>query len=81
MVLKANDRRTSCPCHDEFRGPRSDYVRQWYWARTRDKESHDPIPIPLGYHGLNLSRFKLSPVGMMRKLEERGPSSVVILVI
>ncbi|GFU74056.1 uncharacterized protein TNCV_1641812 [Trichonephila clavipes] len=26
MVLKANDRRTSCPCHDEFRGPRSDYV-------------------------------------------------------
>ncbi|GFV47597.1 uncharacterized protein TNCV_1775611 [Trichonephila clavipes] len=23
MVLKANDRRTSCPCHDEFRGPRS----------------------------------------------------------
>ncbi|GFU47095.1 hypothetical protein TNCV_2616641 [Trichonephila clavipes] len=27
MVLKANDRRTSCPCHDEFRGPRSDYVR------------------------------------------------------
>ncbi|GFX86836.1 uncharacterized protein TNCV_3751091 [Trichonephila clavipes] len=30
MVLKANDRRTSCPCHDEFRGPRSDYVRQVY---------------------------------------------------
>ncbi|GFV31157.1 uncharacterized protein TNCV_4314821 [Trichonephila clavipes] len=28
MVLKANDRRTSCPCHDEFRGPHSDYVRQ-----------------------------------------------------
>ncbi|GFV58063.1 mariner Mos1 transposase [Trichonephila clavipes] len=28
MVLKVNDRRTSCPCHDEFRGPRSDYVRQ-----------------------------------------------------
>ncbi|GFT83124.1 uncharacterized protein TNCV_629471 [Trichonephila clavipes] len=28
MVLKANDRRTSCPCHDEFRGPRSDSVRQ-----------------------------------------------------
>ncbi|GFU62909.1 uncharacterized protein TNCV_4591491 [Trichonephila clavipes] len=28
MVLKANERRTSCPCHDEFRGPRSDYVRQ-----------------------------------------------------
>ncbi|GFU23075.1 hypothetical protein TNCV_3515261 [Trichonephila clavipes] len=28
MVLKANDWRTSCPCQDEFCGPRSDYVRQ-----------------------------------------------------
>ncbi|GFX48850.1 putative LOC100569746 [Trichonephila clavipes] len=28
MVLKANDRRTSCPCHDEFHGPLSGYVRQ-----------------------------------------------------
>ncbi|GFU49722.1 uncharacterized protein TNCV_3632021 [Trichonephila clavipes] len=35
MVLKANDRRTSCPCHDEFRGPRSDYVRQQDNARPR----------------------------------------------
>ncbi|GFY29449.1 hypothetical protein TNCV_2626201 [Trichonephila clavipes] len=34
MVLKANDRRTSCPCHDEFRGPRSDYVRQNLGGRT-----------------------------------------------
>ncbi|GFT32470.1 hypothetical protein TNCV_4484681 [Trichonephila clavipes] len=28
IVLKANDRRTSCPWHDEFRGLRSDYVRK-----------------------------------------------------
>ncbi|GFW30032.1 hypothetical protein TNCV_1593501 [Trichonephila clavipes] len=28
MVLKTNDRRTSSPCHDEFRGTRSDYVSQ-----------------------------------------------------
>ncbi|GFV70718.1 hypothetical protein TNCV_2022821 [Trichonephila clavipes] len=34
MVLKANDRRTSCPCHDEFRRPRSDYVRQVALATT-----------------------------------------------
>ncbi|GFX56769.1 uncharacterized protein TNCV_495171 [Trichonephila clavipes] len=34
MVLKANDRRTSCPCHDEFRGPRPDYVRQVALATT-----------------------------------------------
>ncbi|GFU58478.1 integrase catalytic domain-containing protein [Trichonephila clavipes] len=26
-------------------------LKQWYWARTRDKASHGPIPIPLGYRG------------------------------
>ncbi|GFW84811.1 uncharacterized protein TNCV_680991 [Trichonephila clavipes] len=25
--------------------------RVFNWARTRDKASHDPIPIPLGYRG------------------------------
>ncbi|GFY23163.1 hypothetical protein TNCV_3764031 [Trichonephila clavipes] len=34
MVMKANDRRTSIPCHDEFRGRRSDYVRQVALATT-----------------------------------------------
>ncbi|GFX64990.1 uncharacterized protein TNCV_451281 [Trichonephila clavipes] len=38
MVLKANDRRTSCPCHDEFRGPRSEYVRQVALATTTKNE-------------------------------------------
>ncbi|GFW05254.1 hypothetical protein TNCV_3357731 [Trichonephila clavipes] len=28
LKAKANDRRTSSPCHDEFRASRSDYVRQ-----------------------------------------------------
>ncbi|GFV89267.1 uncharacterized protein TNCV_286001 [Trichonephila clavipes] len=37
MVLKANDRRTSCPCHDEFRGPRSGYVRQVALATTTEQ--------------------------------------------
>ncbi|GFT85682.1 uncharacterized protein TNCV_4253881 [Trichonephila clavipes] len=40
MVLKANDRRTSCPCHDKFRGPRSDYVRQ---IVTSVQEECDPV--------------------------------------
>ncbi|GFU88734.1 uncharacterized protein TNCV_4444111 [Trichonephila clavipes] len=40
MVLKANDRRTSCPCHDEFRGPRSDYVRQVALATTTTTTKH-----------------------------------------
>ncbi|GFW15317.1 uncharacterized protein TNCV_3740211 [Trichonephila clavipes] len=42
MVLKANDRRTSCPCHDEFRGPRSDYVRQVALATTTTT-TYNPI--------------------------------------
>ncbi|GFY30721.1 uncharacterized protein TNCV_3118811 [Trichonephila clavipes] len=37
MVLMANDRRTSCPCHDEFRGPRSDYVREVALTTTTKK--------------------------------------------
>ncbi|GFV54229.1 hypothetical protein TNCV_3467441 [Trichonephila clavipes] len=28
MMLKANDSVLLAPCHDEFYGPRSDYVRQ-----------------------------------------------------
>ncbi|GFX28172.1 uncharacterized protein TNCV_424991 [Trichonephila clavipes] len=40
MVLKANDRRTSCPCHDEFRGPRSDYVRQELWFQQDGTACH-----------------------------------------
>ncbi|GFV83846.1 uncharacterized protein TNCV_387541 [Trichonephila clavipes] len=42
MVLKANDRRTSCPCHDEFRGPRSDYVRQVALA-TQQRFNIQPV--------------------------------------
>ncbi|GFU87406.1 hypothetical protein TNCV_2716911 [Trichonephila clavipes] len=38
MVLKSNDRRTSCPCHDEFRGPHSDYVRQVALATTQQQQ-------------------------------------------
>ncbi|GFV97465.1 secernin-1 [Trichonephila clavipes] len=44
MVLKANDRRTSCPCHDEFRGPRSDYVRQVALATTQQQQKEDCPP-------------------------------------
>ncbi|GFV75740.1 hypothetical protein TNCV_1756681 [Trichonephila clavipes] len=39
MVLKANDRRTSCPCHDEFRRPRSDYVRQVALENNNNKKT------------------------------------------
>ncbi|GFX78080.1 hypothetical protein TNCV_972341 [Trichonephila clavipes] len=48
MVLKANDRRTSCPCHDEFRGPRSDYVRQIVSLIVRyDSEIFPPLVLCL----------------------------------
>ncbi|GFU72949.1 hypothetical protein TNCV_4636831 [Trichonephila clavipes] len=47
----------------------------WYWARTCDKASHSPIPIPLGYRG---------PKGLMRQkclrtsgLEYRTPDRKV----
>ncbi|GFU14947.1 hypothetical protein TNCV_795221 [Trichonephila clavipes] len=54
MVLKANDRRTSCPCRDEFRGRRSDYVRQlspsdfnlsFEWNSYPKKESNKSINV------------------------------------
>ncbi|GFX82436.1 transposable element Tc1 transposase [Trichonephila clavipes] len=41
MVIKAYERRTSCPCHDEFRGPRSDYVRQRHDSSGRPKAKAD----------------------------------------
>ncbi|GFX30432.1 uncharacterized protein TNCV_3460831 [Trichonephila clavipes] len=47
MVLKANDRRTSCPCHDEFRGPRSDYVRQVALATTTTTDNIIRCDTPL----------------------------------
>ncbi|GFX52004.1 hypothetical protein TNCV_4653331 [Trichonephila clavipes] len=43
MVLKSNDRRTSCPCHDEFRGPRFDYVRQSFSATSMDLSDPDSL--------------------------------------
>ncbi|GFT50511.1 RNase H domain-containing protein [Trichonephila clavipes] len=62
--------RTSFPCHDEFRGPRSDYVRQWIpshvniaeneiadsLARAGDGETTTPAA-PLTYFEL-YSKYK-----------------------
>ncbi|GFX53752.1 uncharacterized protein TNCV_1596981 [Trichonephila clavipes] len=62
MVLKANDRRTSCPCHDEFRGPRSDYVRQvtlFNYIRAFGDEPHKFEPW-LNDEGPHLSSHPLS---------------------
>ncbi|GFV74401.1 uncharacterized protein TNCV_5128431 [Trichonephila clavipes] len=55
----------------------------WYWARTCDKASHSPIPIPLGYRGRKKSRreetvapttsdYNLRP--RIRKREESRPT-------
>ncbi|GFY22706.1 uncharacterized protein TNCV_2179671 [Trichonephila clavipes] len=65
MVLKANDRRTSCPCHDEFRGPRSDYVRQIrFWQRKPVWRQKELLP--------------LSPLHLMRGYtrKEDGPINI-----
>ncbi|GFU42891.1 hypothetical protein TNCV_3140531 [Trichonephila clavipes] len=40
LVLKAtaNDRRTSSPCHDEFCGPHSDFIRQVALEKTKQQQ-------------------------------------------
>ncbi|GFS67106.1 uncharacterized protein TNCV_3416061 [Trichonephila clavipes] len=75
MVLKASDRRTSCPCHDEFRGPRSDYVRQ-------NKASINLILVEVHWHAPgpkgSLSRVTSGSSGSSSSLDHgsklRGPS-------
>ncbi|GFW62350.1 hypothetical protein TNCV_290241 [Trichonephila clavipes] len=39
---------------------------QWYWDRTRDQASHDPIPIPLGYRG-RLEMGRMFNLGLLKK--------------
>ncbi|GFW88120.1 histone-lysine N-methyltransferase SETMAR [Trichonephila clavipes] len=49
-----NRRREESPGkREESPGERDELEKRdlWYWDRTRDKASHDPIPIPLGYRG------------------------------
>ncbi|GFW94895.1 uncharacterized protein TNCV_3397741 [Trichonephila clavipes] len=72
MVLKANDRRTSCPCHDEFRGPRSDYVRQVALATTK-------IGCNKMMHIKSIEAF-WPLVGMVWKFGMKGVNSSVVLV-
>ncbi|GFW05906.1 hypothetical protein TNCV_603781 [Trichonephila clavipes] len=40
MVLRANDCVLLASCHDEFRGPRSDYVRQGKKASCESKNEN-----------------------------------------
>ncbi|GFU76719.1 retrovirus-related Pol polyprotein from transposon 17.6 [Trichonephila clavipes] len=46
-------------------------LTKWYWARTRDKASHGPIPIPLGYRGLDILIKDLLLEEMAKVLEQR----------
>ncbi|GFU83764.1 hypothetical protein TNCV_2266851 [Trichonephila clavipes] len=72
MVLKANDRHTSCPCHDEFCGPRSDYVRQVAL------ENNINMKVYLGADRERLkSGIKVKPTqATVLELAERGPTAV-----
>ncbi|GFV84870.1 hypothetical protein TNCV_4298521 [Trichonephila clavipes] len=60
---KANDRRTSCPCHDEFRGPHSDYVRQVALATTTTT-SPELEDILLNHHTDIIGEVTLTTVGL-----------------
>ncbi|GFU88678.1 hypothetical protein TNCV_4443551 [Trichonephila clavipes] len=51
------------------------FVDQWYWARTRDQASHDPIPIPLGYRGQRRQYEQLSQFGGIIRMMEAGCSA------
>ncbi|GFX80356.1 uncharacterized protein TNCV_3931091 [Trichonephila clavipes] len=46
-------------------------INQWYWARTRDKASHSPIPIPLGYHG-HKGNAGWEDLRLKRKVDSNG---------
>ncbi|GFV22065.1 uncharacterized protein TNCV_4527501 [Trichonephila clavipes] len=68
------DRQRQIEAHEIHRGTRQDLrlsltlassIIQWYWARTCDKASHGPIPIPLGYRGHPV------PVRQVRLLYDR----------
>ncbi|GFV61560.1 transposable element Tcb1 transposase [Trichonephila clavipes] len=62
-------------------GPRRETSIDWYWARTRDKASHGPIPIPLGYRGHHscvqkiIGRFKSD--GLIENKSGRGRKSIL----
>ncbi|GFX72612.1 hypothetical protein TNCV_4062081 [Trichonephila clavipes] len=60
MVLKANDRRTSCPCHDEFRGPRSDYVRQVASENNNNNELLLMLPFTPMATSMARSKYRMS---------------------
>ncbi|GFV59767.1 hypothetical protein TNCV_1908381 [Trichonephila clavipes] len=79
MVLKANDRRTSCPCHDEFRGPRSDYVRQVALATTTQQQRFlDPVDVLclLGLGVAILQQDKARYSGNIRRINLRRSSQL-----
>ncbi|GFW37320.1 hypothetical protein TNCV_4498111 [Trichonephila clavipes] len=44
-------------------------LKEWYWARTRDKASHDPIPTPLGYRSRRRS-VRSNGDGCLRSSDE-----------
>ncbi|GFV78950.1 hypothetical protein TNCV_4347091 [Trichonephila clavipes] len=45
---------------------------KWYWARTRDKASHGPIPIPLGYRGQELIHETKALEAQIEKCEAKS---------
>ncbi|GFX99267.1 hypothetical protein TNCV_2494481 [Trichonephila clavipes] len=54
---------------------------EWYWARTRDKASPDPIPIPLGYRGHNLVNLDLKELFKENNFLRRTVALVMLRVM
>ncbi|GFV56255.1 hypothetical protein TNCV_106121 [Trichonephila clavipes] len=80
MVLKANDRRTSCPCHDEFRGPRSDYVRQVALKDNNNFQLDAILRIQLLNNSFADSKYFLYEKEFLLRYEEPKSGSVVYTI-
>ncbi|GFW12468.1 integrase catalytic domain-containing protein [Trichonephila clavipes] len=61
-----------------------------YWARTRDKASHGPIPIPLGYRGhenrmetgnVKYFRTPTSEKGLVLRVDQRKDKNLPIQIM
>ncbi|GFX74699.1 uncharacterized protein TNCV_3121291 [Trichonephila clavipes] len=80
MVLKANDRRTSCPCHDEFRGPRSDYVRQPIDMTPSD--THKIViyvdKTPVGEHVRKYNAPTINEVAIVKVRAQFQPRDIIL---
>ncbi|GFV48020.1 hypothetical protein TNCV_3172561, partial [Trichonephila clavipes] len=50
----------------------------WYWARTRDKASHDPMPIPQRLHPQRFIHFSDCILNFVKHVRFTSPDRMPI---